>query len=311
MADPSSKKVIYAALIGNGLIAVTKFSAASVTGSSAMLSEAIHSVVDTGNQMLLLYGIKRSQKPADAKHPFGYGMELYFWSFLVAILIFGAGAGFSFMEGISKVITPHPVANPEINYAVLGLAGLFEAVAWWLAFKEFKKRKGDLGYFEAVRRSKDPTVFTVLFEDSAAMLGLIVAAAGIALGDWLDIPEMDGIASIVIGVILALTAILLAYECKGLLVGESATPATVNRIERLLEAERRVKRVNEVLTMHLGPADVLLNISVDFIDNMDANDVEDVISGMEKRIKSEFPEINRVFIEAQSWLGHRRAMRGL
>jgi len=143
------------------------------------------------------------------------------------------------------------------------------------------------------------------------MLGLIVAAAGIALGDWLDIPEMDGIASIVIGVILALTAILLAYECKGLLVGESATPATVNRIERLLEAERRVKRVNEVLTMHLGPADVLLNISVDFIDNMDANDVEDVISGMEKRIKSEFPEINRVFIEAQSWLGHRRAMRGL
>ena len=143
------------------------------------------------------------------------------------------------------------------------------------------------------------------------MLGLIVAAAGIALGDWLDIPEMDGIASIVIGVILALTAILLAYECKGLLVGESATPATVNRIERLLEAERRVKRVNEVLTMHLGPTDVLLNISVDFIDNMDANDVEDVISGMEKRIKSEFPEINRVFIEAQSWLGHRQSMRGL
>ncbi len=301
----------HAALIGNGLIAMTKFSAASVTGSSAMLSEAIHSVVDTGNQMLLLYGIKRSQKPADAKHPFGYGMELYFWSFLVAILIFGAGAGFSFMEGISKVITPHPVANPEINYAVLGLAGLLEAVAWWLAFKEFKKRKGDLGYFKAVRRSKDPTVFTVLFEDSAAMLGLIVAAAGIALGDWLDIPEMDGIASIVIGAILAVTAILLAYECKGLLVEESADPAKVNRIKRLLDSERRVKRVNEVLTMHLGPTDVLLNISVDFIKNMDANDVEDVIGGMEKRIKSEFPEINRVFIEAQSWLGHRQSMRGL
>jgi cation diffusion facilitator family transporter len=169
MADPSSKKVIYAALIGNGLITVTKFSAASVTDSSAMLSEAIHSMVDTGNQVLLLYGIKRSQKPDDAQHPFGYGMELYFWSFLLAILVFAAGAGFSFMEGVSKVITPHPIANPEINYAVLGLAGIFEAVAWWLAFKEFKKRKGDLGYFEAVRRSKDPTVFKVLFENSAAM----------------------------------------------------------------------------------------------------------------------------------------------
>ena len=308
---PFFKKVIYAALIGNGLIAVTKFSAASMTGSSAKLSEAIHSVVDTGNQMLLLYGIKRSQKPAEAKHPFGYGMELYFSSFLVAILIFGAGAGFSLMEGISEVITPHPVANPGINYAVLGLAALFEAVAWWLAFKEFKKRKGDLGYFEAVRRSKDPIVFTVLFEDSTAMLGLIVAAAGIALGDWLNIPEMDGIASIVIGAILAVTAIQLAYECMGLLVGESAAPAKVNLIKRLLNSERRVKRVNDVLTMHLGPTDVLLNISVDFINNMGANDAEDVISGMEKRIKSEFSKINRVFIEAQSWFGHRRSMRGL
>ncbi len=308
---PFFKKVIYAALIGNGLIAVTKFSAASMTGSSAMLSEAIHSVVDTGNQMLLLYGIKRSQKPAEAKHPFGYGMELYFSSFLVAILIFGAGAGFSLMEDISEVITPHPVANPGINYAALGLAALFKAVAWWLAFKEFKKRKGDLGYFEAVRRSKDPIVFTVWFEDSTAMLGLIVAAASIALGNWLNIPEMDGIASIVIGAILAVTAIQLAYECMGLLVGESAAPAKVNLIKRLLNSERRVKRVNDVLTMHLGPSDVLLNISVDFINNMDANDAEDVISGMEKRIKSEFWKINRVFIEAQSCFGHRRSMRGL
>ena len=282
-----------------------------MTGSSAKLSEAIHSVVDTGNQMLLLCGIKRSQKPAEAKHPFGYGMELYFWSFLVAILIFGAGAGFSLMEGISEVITPHPVANPGINYAVLGLAALFEAVAWSLAFKEFKKRKGDLRYFEAVRRSKDPIVFTVLFKDSTAMLGLIVAAAGIALGDWLNIPEMDGIASIVIGAILAVTAIQLAYECMRLLVGESAATAKVNLIKRLLNSERRVKRVNDVLTMHLGPTDVPLNISVDFINNMDANDAEDVISGMEKRIKSEFPEINRVFIEAQSWFSHRRSIRGL
>lgn len=310
MANASSKKVIYAALIGNGLIAVTKFAAASVTGSSAMLSEAIHSVVDTGNQMLLLYGIKRSQRPPDAQHPFGYGMELYFWAFLVAIIVFAAGAGFSFMEGMSKVIAPHPVANPEINYAVLGLAAIFESVAWWFAFKEFKRRKGDLGYFEAVRRSKDPTVFTVLFEDSAAMLGLIVAAGGIALGDWLEIPEMDGVASIIIAIILATTAVLLAYECKGLLVGESADPGTVDRISRNLGSDRRVKQVNEVLTMHLGPTDVLLNVSLDFIDALDANELESAISDMERRLKHEFPEINRVFIEAQSWRGHRRSMRG-
>jgi cation diffusion facilitator family transporter len=252
-----------------------------------------------------------SQKPADTQHPFGYGMELYFWSFLVAILIFAAGAAFSLMEGITKVITPHPITDPDTNYVVLGLAGLFEVVAWWLAFKEFKKRKGDLGYSGIVRRSKNPTVFTVLFKDSTAMLGLIVTAAGIALGNWLGIPEMDGIASIVIGVILAVTAILLAYECKGPLVSESAAPATVNRIKRLLESERRVRRVNEVLTLHLGPSDVLLNISVDFNDNMDTNYVEDIISGIEMQIKSELPKINRVFIEVQSWLGDRRFMRDL
>lgn len=309
MASHSSKKVIYAALIGNGLISVTKFAAASFTGSSAMFSEAIHSVVDTGNQVLLLHGIRRSQRPPDDKHPFGYGMELYFWSFLVAILIFAAGAGFSFMEGISKIRVPHPVQNPEINYAVLGLAGIFEACAWWVAFKAFKQQKGALGYVEAIRKSKDPTVFTVLFEDTAAMLGLMVAALGIALGDWLGIPEMDGIASVVIGIILAITAVLLAYECKGLLVGESADPQTVNRIKRMLEADRKVKRINEVLTMHMGPVDVLLNVSIDFVDGIDANDVEALISDMERRVKSEFPEVNRVFIEAQSWTAHRRSIR--
>lgn len=309
MANPSSKKVIYAALIGNGLIAVTKFGAASFTGSSAMLSEAIHSVVDTGNQILLLYGIKRSKRPPDAQHPFGYGMELYFWAFLVAILVFAAGAGFSLMEGISKIRVPHPVENPEINYIVLGLAGIFEAFAWMIAYKEFRRRQGDLGLIEAVRRSKDPTVFTVLFEDSAAMLGLMVAAAGIALGDWLSIPEIDGIASVVIGVILAITAILLAYECKGLLVGESAAPETVSRIRRILDSDQRVKRVNEVLTLHFSPTDVLLNISLDFVDGISSGEVEDLISVMERRLKSEYPEVNRVFIEAQSWTAHRRSMR--
>ncbi len=309
MADPSSTKVVLAALIGNAAIAVTKFGAAAATGSSAMLSEAIHSLVDTGNQVLLLYGMRRARRPADAQHPFGYGKELYFWTFVVAILIFGLGAGISFYEGIEKVRHPSPVTDPHINYIVLALAGAFEAVAWWIAFKEFKARKGALGYLDAVRVSKDPAIFTVLFEDTAAMLGLIVAAGGIALGDWLDMPVMDGAASIAIGVILAFTAAVLAYECKGLLIGESAAPQVVDAIERMVAIDRRVKRVNEILSMHLGPQDVLLNVSLDFGDSIDANDVEAAISKMERRIKRDFPEIKRIFIEAQAWPAHRRAAR--
>ena len=302
-----SKKVVYAALTGNGLIAITKFVAASMTGSSAMLSEAIHSVVDTGNQGLLLYGMKRAARPADYEHPFGYGKELYFWAFVVAIIIFAVGAGVSIYEGISKVAHPHPITSPIVNYLVLGAAMVFEAGACWVAFKEFHKSKGDRGYFEAVRRSKDPALFTVLFEDSAAMLGLIVAMVGIALGQALGIPEMDGIASIVIGIILAATAGLLAWECKGLLIGEAAHPEVRDGIKALLSAQPGVVKVNETLTMHLGPQDVLLNLSLDFADNMSSAEVETVISDLERRIKAQHPEIKRVFIEAQSWRGHQRS----
>ena len=206
MAVSSSKKVIYAALAGNGAIAVTKFFAAFWTGSSAMLSEAIHSVVDTGNQGLLLYGLKKSNQPADAHHPFGYGMELYFWTFVVAILIFAVGSGISIYEGISKLFTPHTIRNPMINYVVLAIAMVFEGAAWWVAFKAFRISKGRLGYLAAVRQSKDPTIFTVLFEDSAAMLGLVVAFIGIALSQALNMPSLDAVASIVIGVMVPVNA---------------------------------------------------------------------------------------------------------
>ena len=199
MAVSGSRKVIFAALAGNALIAVTKFAAASYTGSSAMLSEAIHSLVDTGNQGLLLYGMQRAARPADKFHPFGYSIELYFWAFVVAILIFGVGAGVSFYEGIDKLQNPHPVTSPHINYIVLGLAIVFETGSWWIAFQELRKTKGVYGYFEAVRLSKDPTVFTILFEDTAALLGLIVAFIGILLSQLLDMPVMDGVASLVIG----------------------------------------------------------------------------------------------------------------
>jgi cation diffusion facilitator family transporter len=306
MADPTSKKVIYAALIGNGLIAVTKFGATLSTGSSAMLSEAIHSVVDMGNQGLLLFGLRRAKRPPDSAHPFGYGMELYFWTFVVAILIFAVGAGISIYEGLHRIASPQPITNPYVNYIVLGLAMVFEAFAWTVAFLEFHRTKGPLGYVEAVRRSKDPTVFTVLFEDSAAMLGLIVAFVGIALAQALDMPVLDGVASVVIGVILAVTAVLLAYETKSLLIGERARPEVIGGIREIMRQYPQIIAVNELLTMHLGPRDVLLNVSVDFDDRVKSTEVEEAISDMEQQIKSAYPDVKRVFIEAQSWQRHRQ-----
>ncbi len=311
MANPSSKKVIYAALVGNALIAVTKFAAALHTGSSAMLSEAIHSIVDTGNQGLILYGLRRAAKPADARHPFGYGKELYFWTFVVAILIFAGGAGVSIYEGVERLQHPAAVSNVFVNYIVLGLALVFEGAAWFIAYKEFRRTQGGRGLLAAVRRSKDPTVFTVLFEDSAAVLGLLVAFIGVYLSDALAMPALDGAASIVIGVILAVTAALLAYECKGLLIGEAAHPEVVRGIEAIVAADSRIKQTNEILTLHFGPTDVLLNISLDFTGAIDADAVEAAISELETVIKQRFPEITRIFIEAQSVAGHQRALRGV
>lgn len=301
-----SKKVIFAALIGNTLIAISKFAAAFITGSSAMFSEAVHSVVDTGNQVLLLYGLKRAARPPDESHPFGYGAELYFWAFVVAILIFAGGAGISIYEGIDKLRYPHPVTSPIVNFVVLGVAILFEAGAWWVAFREFRKVKGRRSYLEAVRGSKDPALFTVLFEDTAAMLGLLAAAIGLALALLLDLHWMDGVASIVIGVILALTALLLAVETKGLLIGEAASPRVNNGIRQIIADQGTTKQINELLTLHLGAREVLVNLSVDFREDMTANQVEAAISDMEHQIKSAFPEVRKVFIEAQSRRSHEK-----
>lgn len=295
-----SKKVIFAALIGNGLIAITKFVAASITGSSAMLSEGIHSVVDTGNQVLLLYGLKRAQKPPDKRFPFGHGKEVYFWSFVVAILIFAVGAGISIYEGIHHVLHPVEIKSPMINYVVLGLAMVFEGVAWTVAFVEFKKTKGQWGYFEAVQRGKDPTLFVVLFEDSAAMAGLIIAFLGIFLAQVTGIPYFDGIASILIGLILGGTAAWLAYETKGLLIGEAANDKVVQGIRELVLACDEVDHINDVLTMHMGPEYVLLNLAVKFKDERRANELETVVQDLEQQIKTKFPRVKRIFVEAES-----------
>jgi cation diffusion facilitator family transporter len=296
----SSTKVIYAALAGNTAIAVTKFAAAAVTGSSAMLSEGIHSLVDTGNQGLLLYGMRRAKRPPSEAFPFGHGKEIYFWSFVVAILIFAVGAGISIYEGIHHILHPRPMSNPLIAYIVLGLSVVFEGGAWFFALREFGKTKGNLGYVEAVNRGKDPSMFVVLFEDSAALLGLLVALIGITLAHLTGLAWFDGLASIVIGLILGVTAIWLAAETKSLLIGEAASGHVIRGIRSLLREEESIERVNEVLSMHMGPEYVLVTISADFHDDIRAAKLEQTIARIERAIRQRYPEVKRIFIEAEA-----------
>ena len=305
MSHSGSRKVIFAALAGNSLIAVTKLAAAAATGSSAMLSEGIHSVVDTGNQVLLLLGLHKSKRKPDAGHPFGFGKEVYFWSFVVAILIFAVGAGISIYEGIRHIQHPEPMQNIRLNFLVLGLAFVFEGAAWLFAFKEFSRAKGRLGYLQAVRDSKDPATFVVLFEDSAAMAGIIVAALGIWLAHATGLYWMDGAASVVIGLILATTAWLLAVETKDLLIGEAASPECVAGVGRLAAAMPGVENVNEVLTLHMGPEYILVNVSLDFSDQCTAESIEDAVDRLDHAIKKDWPLVKKVFVEAESEEDHR------
>lgn len=300
MSASGSKTAIIAALVGNTLVSITKFVAASLTGSSAMFSEGIHSLIDTGNQGLLLYGIKQSQKPADEDFPFGHGKEIYFWSFVVAILIFAVGAGVSLYEGIHHIIHPEPIKNAMISYIVLALALVFEGFVFFIALKEFNKVKGPVGYLEAVQRGKDPSLFVVLFEDFAASLGLIVAFLGIYLSQTTGILEFDGIASVIIGLILGGTAAWLAIETKGLLIGESASKETIASIKEIATSRAEIHHVNEVLTMHMGPEFILLNISATFEDDAKADDIEVAIEQLSIQVKDAHPEVKRIFVEAEA-----------
>ena len=294
-----SKTVVWAALAGNLAIAASKILAASFTGSSAMWSEAVHSLVDTGNQGLMLLGMRRSSRPPSPTHPFGHGLELYFWSFIVAIMIFGLGAGVSVYQGVGKLLHPGPIENVWVNYLVLAVGVVFEGGVWLFALREFRRRHRKLGWIRAIRSSKDPTVFTVLFEDTAALLGLLVALVGVTLTQWTGQPRYDALASVIIGLILAATAGLLANECRGLLTGEAAAAPVRKKICALLCQHPSVIEVHRVLTMHFSPQDVLLTASIKFDDSLAVPELERVIAELEDSIRQHHPEIRRIFLEAR------------
>lgn len=293
---------VYGAIAANAIIAVIKFIAAYITGSSAMVSEGIHSVVDTGNQLLLLLGIHKSKKPADEMHPFGHGKDLYFWGLVVAMLLFGIGGGMSIYEGISHLRHPSELSDPTWSYVVLALAFVIEAIVLVIAVRELLRQKPKgANWWQAMRASKDPAIYVVVAEDAAALAGVMVAAGGIFLGHWLNNPLWDGAASIVIGVILAVVAVFLAYESKGLLLGESADPVIVRAVKALAEGDAAVRAVQSPLTMHFGPHNVLLTMAVEFKPHLTGAELVAGVDRLQAGIKKKFPQVTRIFIEADSF----------
>jgi cation diffusion facilitator family transporter len=298
-AEGHNNRTLLIAFAANLGIAVSKFVAAAFTGSSAMLTEGIHSVVDSLNQLLLLWGRRQSRKPADAQHPFGYGRELYFWSFVVAVLVFALGAGVSIYEGVIHIMTPEHAVSPVVAYAVLAIAFLLEGGSTMAAFKEFRAAKGSLGWFQAVRVSKDPPAFIVLLENGAAMAGILVAAAGVALAQATHNPFWDGAASVIIGLILAVTALVLATESKALLIGEAADPALVESIRAAADMEKGIVGVGHILTVHSAPDQITVMMSADFEDSITAGEVERIIARIEARVEAHWPAVKRLYIRPQ------------
>lgn len=295
-----SKRAVFAAIVGNLAIAAVKFLAAVFTGSSAMISEGIHSLVDTGNGGLLYYGMRKADEPADVMHPFGHGRELYFWSLIVAISIFGIGGGMSVYEGITHIEHPTVVTDPRLAYIVLALSALIEGSSFLVAYREFRLSKGSQTVFAAIRTGKDPSLFTVVFEDSAAMVGLVFAFLGVFLSYTLKAPWIDGVASIAIGLLLASVAGWLAYESKGLLIGEGADAAVIEELSALIASEPEVERVGPLLTQYNGPHDLLLNVEVQFREGLPAEDIYEATKRIESLVTARFPEVQRIFVEVGS-----------
>jgi cation diffusion facilitator family transporter len=291
---------IYAAIAGNLAIAVTKFVAAAFTGSSAMLSEAIHSVVDTGNGLLMLLGVRKSRKPPDSDHPFGHGHELYFWTLIVGVLIFAVGGGMSVYEGIVHILHPTSTENLVWSYAVLGMAIVFEGTSWLFGLKAFNAERGRKGVLETIHDTKDPSSFTVLLEDSAALLGLVFAFLGIFLGSQLRLPYLDGVASVMIGLLLCGVAVLMVYESKGLLIGEGLDRESLKSIRALVEADQGVERVGHLHTMYLGPHEVLLTIELRFHSDISSREVRQAARRLRETIQSQHPDVSRIFFGAEA-----------
>ena len=297
--EGGSNIVILAALAANLGIAVAKFIAAGISGSSSMLTEGFHSVVDSFNQVLLLFGQSRAKRPPDEAHPFGYGRELYFWAFVVAILIFAVGAGVSIYEGYTHYITPEELRDPTINYIVLGIAFAMEGASWFVAMREFSAAKGSLGWWRAMRDSKDPATFIVLFEDSAALAGLIIAAIGVWASHAYNDARLDGIASIAIGLVLAGVAVLLAREAKGLLIGEGADPVIVAKVRAVVESNPAVTSVNHVRTIHTAPDSIFVAISADFRDTLTMGEAEGLIEQIEDQLREAVPTLSSIYIRPE------------
>jgi cation diffusion facilitator family transporter len=297
----SSKRVIYVAILANSLVAAAKFVAATFTQSSAMFAEAFHSTADTGNELLLLVGMRRSQRPPDPLHPYGHGKALYFYSLLVAVYIFGFGAGFALFQGISRLKQPELPTHVGWNYIVLAVAAALDFYSWRVSYHELVSRKEpDESTWEEIINSKDPSVFTVFLEDSAALAGLLLAFLGIFLGQVLHNPYLDPIASILIAVLLASVALLLGRESGALLLGERTNRARIRRVEQILYADPAVEKVGDLLTMQLGPEDVLLNVDIRFRRGLNVQELESAIERLESRIRQEEPTIGRIFLEAES-----------
>jgi cation diffusion facilitator family transporter len=296
----SSKIAIYGAIVANSAIAISKFVAAFFTGSSAMLSEGIHSLVDTGNGILLLFGIRQSKQPPDADHPFGYGKEIFFWSFVVAILIFALGGGIAIYKGIEHILHPRQLENIQWNYVVLTLAMVFEGSALRVALKQFNKTRRNPSFFAALKDSKDTSIVAVVVEDAAALVGLVIALLSVFLGHVSGWPYFDGIGSVLIGLLLVSVAYFFAAECKALLVGEGLLPEDVEKIHDILDEDPRVSAFSRPLSLYFGPNEVLVNLDVNFINKLTSDEIEQTIDRIEARIKQALPAVNRIYIEAET-----------
>lgn len=295
-----SPRAVYGAIVANVAIAITKFVVAGISGSSAMLSEAVHSTVDSCNGLLLLVGIKLSRRPASAQHPFGHGKELYFWSLIVAVLFFGLGGGVSLYEGVQHVLHPEPLGDAFWNYIVLAAAAVFEGASLAIALAQFRREQGPRPFWRALHASKDPTTYTVVAEDAAALIGLALAAAGVYASHALNRPVLDGVASILIGLLLAAVAVLLIYESRGLLVGEGLRPASLLRICSIVESHRLVRQVSRPLSMYIGPHQVLLTLQAEFEPGANAAAVAEAIDRIEEQLRGAFPKLRHVYIEARA-----------